>query len=114
MDQFIQRLEALLDRMADPEKLSAEELATLPGEWERAVQRLSLAAEAFAGEDVHKKRPFRERLEALMARLPAIQEGLTRYQDEVARQLYAENRRVQAMRQYQSGQSRDRLLRTRV
>ncbi|MBF0137814.1 MAG: hypothetical protein H7833_04310 [Magnetococcus sp. DMHC-1] len=98
MDDTLDRLEKLLDLMARPDQIEDERLSSLTEEWEGVVQLLLLESQVKTNRATDKVR-WRERLDGLLRRLPDIQSGLTAYQSEVAEQLYAENRRLQSLRQ---------------
>ncbi|MBF0154864.1 MAG: hypothetical protein HQL64_14075 [Magnetococcales bacterium] len=104
MDDTLDRMEQLLNLMAEPDKVEVDRLASLSREWEGVVQLLLLESrvETYSADD---RRRWRDRLEGLMQRLPDIQTGLLTYQSEVAVQIYAENRRSASLSQVREGLS---------
>ncbi|MEO5339755.1 MAG: hypothetical protein H7837_04440 [Magnetococcus sp. MYC-9] len=99
MKEILSRLESILDRLTEPERLTAEEVGVLAQEWDVHLALL----DAFPEGDIYRRLPAGERLylrvwlQRIQERLPAVQELLTAHKSELAQQLFSENRRFRAI-----------------
>ncbi|MBF0400424.1 MAG: hypothetical protein HQL90_06615 [Magnetococcales bacterium] len=99
MRAILSQLEAILDRLAQPERLSAEEVGFLLRDWDTAMACLegfpeSAAAAALApGEKLY----LRVWLQRILERLPVVQDLLVVHKSDLAKQLFSENRRLKSL-----------------
>lgn len=104
MDAALTHLERILDRLSNPEKLQSDEVGFLAREWDTAVARLQTLVAR--GPKSPARQRLRPRLAQVIQRMSEVEEKLTRHKSAVARQLFSENRRFQALRRgYKSGGS---------
>ncbi|MEO5377454.1 MAG: hypothetical protein H7832_06700 [Magnetococcus sp. DMHC-6] len=111
MDSALTRLENLLDRFREPEKLGAEELGVLSQLWSEGVESVVQAGKTIHLQEAQKDQ-YRIRLQQLIDQLPAIETLLSQHKSEVAQRLYAENRRFKALASSYGGSGRNSMGRT--
>ncbi|MEO5362018.1 MAG: hypothetical protein H7838_00120 [Magnetococcus sp. DMHC-8] len=96
MRAILAQLESILDRLAAPDRLTADEVGFLAREWDDTMTRL----DHFPDSDTlppGEKLYLRTWLQRLLQRLPAVQEQLLLHKSDIAKQLFSENRRFQAL-----------------
>ncbi|MEO5348752.1 MAG: hypothetical protein H7836_03790 [Magnetococcus sp. YQC-3] len=99
MKELLTRLDAILDGLAKPEDLTAEAVGLLAQEWDALMGRLEQLPESAAYQALSPgdKLYLRVWLQRILDRLPAVQGGLSAHKSDIARQLFSENRRFQAI-----------------
>lgn len=96
MKNALIQLETILDRLANPEALEAEELGHLVRDWDTAIRKL----DAFPEDNTlstSEKAPLRFRLKRIIQRVPDIQSLLIQNKSDIAKRLFSENRRFKAL-----------------
>ncbi|MBF0141960.1 MAG: hypothetical protein HQL57_02330 [Magnetococcales bacterium] len=106
METTLGRLEELARLLERPELLDGESVGAMAQEWESAVLGLVQDHEARVASGRKAPLGVKRRLTGLLERLPAITAALATHRSEIARQLLAENRRLQAMRFEYGGMQR--------
>ena len=99
MKGILSRLDALLDRLAAPDRLGVEESTLLVQEWDETMLHLenfpdSAEFSLLSGGD---KLYLRIWLQRLLRRLPTVQAGVLAHKSALAKQLFSENRRFNAL-----------------
>ncbi|MBF0367977.1 MAG: hypothetical protein HQL52_00820 [Magnetococcales bacterium] len=96
MEKTITTLERLFEQLNDLESLESAEIDKIAGEWNSAMEKLTQksASHVRGAGDAQ----LRERLTAIMKRLPDVQEGLEKSKSQVARQIFAEKRRFNTIK----------------
>ncbi|MBF0461884.1 MAG: hypothetical protein HQL87_10850 [Magnetococcales bacterium] len=99
MRTVLLHLDAILDRLTKAEQLSAKEVGFLVREWGEAMARLERFpdSEAFRVLPAGEKLYLRVSLQRIIDRLPAVQHLLLTHKSDVAKQLFSEKRRFQAL-----------------
>ncbi len=109
MKEILARLEAILDALAKPEELTAEAVGGLAREWDEEMVRLDHFPEsgAFQALSPGDRLYLQVWLQRLLDRLPSVQALLVAHKSDVARQLFSENRRFQALNSRYSAEFQD-------
>ncbi len=101
MERIIAHLERILDQVSDPETLDDEALERLSGTWNRLVLELEEAIQS--RRDPQEGSALKGRLKRVIERMPEVHARMHDYRSEIALQLAAENRRLNAMRRAMKG-----------
>ncbi|MBF0179853.1 MAG: hypothetical protein HQM03_07490 [Magnetococcales bacterium] len=95
--ELLFRLEGLLDRLAEPERLDGEDVGEVMAQWDEDMAALEALTAKFP-DGVTPGDGTRERLTRFVKRIAEVQPELVKHKSEVADQLFAENRRMQSLR----------------
>lgn len=99
MRSVLAHLERILERLASPESLEAEEVGYLAQDWDAAMLQLEQFPEGDASEALppSEKIYLRVRLQRIIDKLPEVQARLVAHKSSVAQQLFTENRRLRSL-----------------
>lgn len=99
MRAILSELDAILDKLAQAETLSAEEVGFLVRDWDAAILRLEQFPEGGDAVDLSpgERLYLRVWLTRILERLPVVQERLVAHKSHISKQLFSENRRLQSL-----------------